>query len=98
LTCAGRAFAARVAASALTAAGLPELVTNSLAEYERTGLELLHDPQRLRTLRSRLESQRGNAPLFDTVRLCKHIEAAYVGMHSRALRGEPPSAFNVEAT
>jgi predicted O-linked N-acetylglucosamine transferase (SPINDLY family) len=87
-----------VAASALTAAGLPELITNNPADYERVGLELLHDPQRLRTLRSRLESQRGGAPLFDTQRLCRHIEAAYVGMHSRALRGEPPSAFNLEAT
>jgi predicted O-linked N-acetylglucosamine transferase (SPINDLY family) len=97
LTCAGKAFAARVAASALTAVGLPELITNSLADYERMGLELLQDPRRLRDLRSRLESRRESAPLFDTTRLCRHIEAAYSGMHSRAARGEPASAFNVEA-
>jgi protein O-GlcNAc transferase len=97
LTCAGRAFAARVAASALTAVGLSELITNNLADYERLGLELVHDPGRLRDLRSRLESQRDSAPLFDTTRLCRHIEAAYSGMYSRAVRGEPASAFNVEA-
>lgn len=96
LTCSGKAFAARVAASALTAAGLPELITNSLADYERMGLEFLQDPSRLRELRSRLQSQRGSAPLFDTTRLCRHIEAAYSGMHARAARGEPPSAFDVE--
>jgi protein O-GlcNAc transferase len=77
--------------------GLPELITNSLADYERMGLELLQDPRRLRDLRSRLESRRESAPLFDTTRLCRHIEAAYSGMHSRAARGEPASAFNVEA-
>ncbi len=97
LTCAGRAFAARVAASALTAAGLPELITGDLAGYERMGLELVHNPERLTELQSRLESQRDSAPLFDTTRLCRHIEAAYSGMHSRAARGEPASAFNVEA-
>ena len=97
LTCAGSAFAARVAASALTAVGLPELITNNLADYERMGLALLHDPRRLRDFRSRLESQRESSPLFDTMRLCRHIEAAYSGMHSRARRGEPPSGFNVEA-
>jgi protein O-GlcNAc transferase len=97
LTCAGTAFAARVAASAVTAVGLPELITNNLADYGRMGLQLLHDPQRLRDLRSRLESQRDSAPLFDTTRLCRHIEAAYSGMHSRAVRGEPASGFDVEA-
>jgi len=97
LTCAGRAFAARVAASALAAVGLPELVANNLADYERKGLELLHDPQRLRDLRSRLEGQRDSAPLFDTTRLCRHIEAAYSGMHSRAVRGEQASGFDVDA-
>ncbi len=97
MTCAGRAFAARVAASALTAVGLPGLITNNLVDYERIGLELVYDPRRLHDLRSRLESQRGTAPLFDTKLLCRHIEAAYRRMHSRAVGGEPPSGFNVEA-
>jgi predicted O-linked N-acetylglucosamine transferase (SPINDLY family) len=97
LTCAGKTFAARVAASALTAVGLPELITNNLADYEQKGLMLLSDPQRLWELRSRLQSQRNGAPLFDTTRLCRHIEAAYSDMHSRAARGEPASTFDVEA-
>jgi protein O-GlcNAc transferase len=97
LTCAGRAFASRVAASALTAVGLPDLITSSLGDYERMGLGLLRDPRLLQELRSRLESQRGSAPLFDTERLCRHLETAYAGMHARAARGEPPSAFNIEA-
>jgi protein O-GlcNAc transferase len=45
LTCAGRSFAGRVAASALTAVGLPELITHSLEEYERKAIELAQNPR-----------------------------------------------------
>ena len=38
LTCDGRAFAGRVAASLLQAVGLPELVTDNLADYEALAL------------------------------------------------------------
>ena len=38
---------ARVAASLLNAAGLPELVTNSLAEYEDAAVALAQDRRRL---------------------------------------------------
>ncbi|HEX4027381.1 MAG TPA: tetratricopeptide repeat protein, partial [Rhizomicrobium sp.] len=44
LTCLGRSFAGRVAASQLQAAGLPELVTESLDEYEALALRLARDP------------------------------------------------------
>ena len=40
LTCKGASFAGRVAASLLTAAGLPELVVEDLAACERRALEL----------------------------------------------------------
>jgi protein O-GlcNAc transferase len=83
LTCAGRSFAARVAASALTAVGLPELITHSLEEYERRALELAQQPQRLQELRTRLEQRRLSSPLFDTARLCRGLEAAYLEMHER---------------
>ncbi len=96
LTCAGRSFAARVAASALTAVGLPELITHSLAEYERKALELAHDPRQLQVLRARLAKNRTRSALFDTALFCRHLEAAYRGMHERAMRGETPAGFAVE--
>ncbi|HMK86462.1 MAG TPA: hypothetical protein VK437_10940, partial [Steroidobacteraceae bacterium] len=85
----------RVAASALAAAGLPELITQSLDEYERCVLELASDPHKLATLRSRL-TQRERPPLFDSVRHTAQLEAAYLRMHERACRGEPPAAFSIE--
>ena len=40
LTCLGESFPGRVAASLLRAAGLPELVTTSLADYEALAITL----------------------------------------------------------
>ena len=85
LTCTGRSFASRVAASALQAVGLPELITHTLEEYERTALELGRDPQRLRELRAKLAQQRVGSPLFDTNTYCRNLENAFRSMHAESL-------------
>jgi len=97
LTCAGRSFAARSAASLLSAIGLPELVTSTLEEYEALALKLARDPDLLGRLRERLARNRSTTPLFDTKRLCRHLEYAYQEMHERWRRGEPPRSFAVPA-
>ncbi len=89
LTCKGEAFAARVAASLVDAAGLPELVTESLDDYERLALELAQDPARLKALRDRLARNLATAPLFDSDRFRRNIEAAYLIMAEQ--RGHPRS-------
>jgi predicted O-linked N-acetylglucosamine transferase (SPINDLY family) len=83
LTCAGNAFAGRVAASLLHAVGLPELVTHSLAEYEALALALARDPARLGELRKRLAQNRAGAPLFDTARFCRQLEATLLDLRAR---------------
>lgn len=83
LTCPGRGFASRVASSAVLAAGLPELVTGNLAEYERRGLEVAGQPEQLRALRARLTRRDPPCPLFDTARYTRDLEAAYRWMHER---------------
>ena len=95
LTCMGTAFPGRVAGSLLRAAGLPELVTVSLAEYEALALRLATTPSLLADYRARLAAQRASCPLFDTDRFRRHIEAAYVEMVARQRRGEAPAAFTV---
>ena len=97
LTCRGRAFAARVAASLLDAVGLPELVTANLDEYERLALELAGDRHRLQAMRQKLDADRLTCPLFDTDRCRRHIEAAYRTMWETWRRGEGPRSFSVEA-
>ena len=96
LTCAGKSFASRVAASLLNAAGIPELIVDSLEAYEALALELAHDRDRLRRIRDKLARQRVTAPLFDTVEYTRNLEAAYLGMWERHQRGNAPSSFAVE--
>jgi predicted O-linked N-acetylglucosamine transferase (SPINDLY family) len=77
---------------------MPELITESLADYEALALRLATTPALLAETRARLEGQRLSAPLFDTARFCRHIEAAYTGMWERHLRGERPQSFRVSTT
>lgn len=95
LTCKGRAFAGRVAASLLQTVGLPELVTDSLADYEAQALMLATSPDKLTGIRTQLAHNRMTHPLFDTDRFCRHIESAYITMWERYQRDESPTSFTV---
>jgi len=97
LTCNGNTFAGRVAGSLLRAIGLPELITESLDEYERAALDLARDPQRLTALRQRLEKNRGTSALFDLPRYTRNIEAAYARMWQSWLSGMAPQSFSIES-
>ena len=98
ITCRGKAFAGRVAASLLTAIGLPELITEDLASYETLGLKLARDGIYLELLRKKLQAKRQTAPLFDAGKFRANIEKAFSTMIDRARRGEAPVGFDVEAT
>lgn len=95
LTCLGETFAGRVAASLLRAVGLPELVVDTVREYEALALALASDPERLAGLRRRLEANRGTAPLFDAARFAANLEAAYRRMWERREAGLAPATFRV---
>lgn len=82
VTTPGHSFPARVAASIVTACGMPELIAPDLATYETLALELARDPGRLKALRAKLAANRATAPLFDTARFTRNLEAAYAAMLS----------------
>jgi protein O-GlcNAc transferase len=90
LTCTGRSFASRVAASLLCAMNVEELVTDSLEEYERRALELASNRALLQQIRQRIAQNRR------TQRFREQIESAYVTMYERQRRGERPQGFTVE--
>jgi protein O-GlcNAc transferase len=95
LTCRGASFAGRVATSLLHAAGLPDLATGDLGEYEALALRLATDASLLRGYRHRLEQNRPSCPLFDTDRFRRHLEEAYTTMWEIHQRGESPRSFSV---
>jgi len=80
VTCYGKAFPGRVAASLLKAIDLPELVTATPQLYEALALELAQNPALLKATKEKLARNRTTTPLFDSERFRKNIEAAYEAM------------------
>lgn len=95
LTCAGASFASRTGASLLTAAGLPELITNNLQDYENLALELAESPELLASIKRKLASIRTSCALFDTGLLCQHLEAAFTCLLENWQRGIPNQNIDV---
>jgi len=95
VTCSGRIFPSRVAGSLLRSVGLTELVCGSLTEYENLALALARDPERSCAVRQKLHTTRLVAPVFDTRRFTRHLEAAFETMWELYRRGEAPRSFAV---
>ena len=70
----GSAFPSRVAGSLLYAAGLPELVANSLMQYESIALLLSTDTARLKEIKLRLRDHTRSQALFNTTAFCRNWE------------------------
>lgn len=95
VTLMGGTFASRVAAGLLSAAGVPELITETLDDYEALALRLVQDRDALAALRRRLEETRLKVPLFDSLRFTRHIERAYDIMWDVHRSGQAPRSFAV---
>jgi protein O-GlcNAc transferase len=95
LTRLGKTFAGRVAASLLNAIGMPELITQSLAQYESLACEIARNTVLFTTIKVKLADNRETMPLFDTARITRNLEAAYSEMWARHNRGERPASFAI---
>ena len=95
VTCSGRTFPSRVAASLLKTVGLSELVCRSLTEYENLAITLARNTHRLQAIREKLRAARSTSLLFDPRRFASNLEAAFATMWEIYRRGEPPRPFEV---
>jgi protein O-GlcNAc transferase len=91
LTCIGESFVGRVAASRSC-----RTRHSDLDEYEALALKLATDPVVIAAVRQKLDGNRKTYPLFNTDRLRRHIEKAYMTMWDIAQRGDPPRSFAVD--
>lgn len=73
----GETFASRVSGSLLTTAGLGELITNSITEYEALAYRLATDAALLQSLREKVARARDDSPLFDSAQLTRDLERLY---------------------
>ena len=76
----GETFAARVSSSILAAAGLPDLVTHSIAECEAKVIELATNAGLRQEIVDRVQTARAQAPLFDATAFARDLEARYLQM------------------
>lgn len=79
----GESFSGRMAASLLHAIHLPELVTTTDAAYQALAVALALHPPQLREVREKLQRNRLTTPLFSTAAFTRHLESAYIAMHTR---------------
>ena len=87
LTCRGATFPSRVGASMLKAAGLPDLITDTLADYEDLAAALAGDKPRLAAIGAQVAGPVRASALFDTARYTRSLEAALRAIHERARPG-----------
>ena len=83
VTWAGETFASRVAGSLLAAMGAPELIAYSIEEYHALAYDLASDKAKRDGIRSKLVANRYTVPLFDSERLTRNLEQAYLEMWRR---------------
>ena len=93
LTCTGATSAGRGATAVLTAAGAPDLIVQSLAEYEAKAIALARDRPALAALRQRLAAARTASRAFDAVAHARDLEKAYAEMMRRRQAGLSPAPF-----
>jgi len=87
VTLRGNHFASRVSASLLTAVNLPELITNSVSEYEKLAIDLATNPKKLLSIRSSLLSKRLSEPLFNTQKFTRDLEKGYKKIYQNFISG-----------
>jgi protein O-GlcNAc transferase len=95
LTQIGETFAGRVAASLLSAIGLPELIVQTQEQFEGTAIELATQPEQMAAIKRKLAENRFTKPLFNTNLYTRHIESAFATMYQRHQDGALPGHIHV---
>ena len=90
LTLPGKSFAARVAASILSALDMPELIAESREDYREKAIKLATNQVLLKQTKEKLDRNRLTAPLFNGQMFAQNIEKAYKVMYQRYINDQSP--------
>lgn len=94
ITRSGKSFQSRMAGSILKSIGAPELVTQTIEEYENLAVDLANNRSCLKVIQEKIATNRLSEALFDSPKTTKNIERAYQMLYTRYLRGHSPE--NIE--
>ncbi|KJE34642.1 hypothetical protein UF64_14175 [Thalassospira sp. HJ] len=95
VTLPGKQFAARVAASVLKAANLPELIAKSEEDYEAIALDLALHREKATAMKARVKENIKACPLFDTKSYTLDLERGYDAAYDRYLAGKAPADIDL---
>lgn len=87
ITFPGATFAGRMAASLLTAVGLPQCIARDRGEYVALAIALGNDPARLASLRQQLHDNLPESALFQPQAFVRDLERLYRAMHTQKRSG-----------
>ncbi|MDE2369978.1 MAG: tetratricopeptide repeat protein [Burkholderiales bacterium] len=77
VTRSGRSYISRMAGSLLSAVGLPDLIADDLAGYERLAIAIGRNPARVASYKRYLAEQGRASPLFDMPAIVRELEAEF---------------------
>ncbi|MEB3218531.1 MAG: tetratricopeptide repeat protein [Nostocales cyanobacterium 94392] len=95
LTLKGQSFSSRMASSLLSSIGIPELITNSLIEYEAMAIELSGDSFKLTQIKEKLIHNIIREPLFDSLSFVRNYEKALSIAYQRGFDGLGPDCIDL---
>jgi hypothetical protein len=93
LTLSGAAFDARMAGSLLHAAGLPQLITDTLPDYIERAVAIGTGPAQAAALKATLSANRDTCALFDSPRLVRALEDKFLEVAKRPAPATPKLAL-----
>ena len=81
LTCKGKHFASRVAASILTTANITQLITSDLSEYTSRAIEIATCSNLMAEIKNKINVIKNKTSLFNTAYFCKNLEKIYQDLY-----------------
>ena len=93
LTLSGAAFDARMAGSLLHAAGLPQLITETLPDYVERAVALGNGRAEAAAMKAHLAASRTTCALFDSPRLVRALEDKFLEVAKRPAPAQPKVAL-----
>lgn len=91
----GETFASRVSGSLLSSAGLPELITRDLAEYEILAKRFANEPAFVESVRGRVAQAGDASGLFDSALFTRSLESLYSRLYSEGSQGRPSTSTSI---
>jgi predicted O-linked N-acetylglucosamine transferase (SPINDLY family) len=89
LTRSGRSYISRMAGSLLTHVGLPDLITESLDEYEKRAVQIGRNPARAASYKRFLQEHGRSSRLFDIPGFVRELEDKLEALALQKRAGQP---------